>query len=189
MLQRLERHWVYGGAMLAFVLLALMPLLTQDWPVAEILVFLALPAYMLHQWEEHDGDRFRSFVNRRLAGGAEGLSLRDVFLINVVFVWWAMAGILWLMRAVDPGWGVMAGYFLLINGAAHLGQLMVLRVANPGIYTGAALFLPLGAAILWSSSSAGLGQHFTSIATVLGLHALIVVRVVTNMRATPGAKP
>jgi hypothetical protein len=66
---RLQANWVYGGALAGLGLLALTPLLTVAWPLGERLVWLVLPVYMLHQLEEHDGDRFRLFVNATIGGG------------------------------------------------------------------------------------------------------------------------
>ena len=42
---------------------------------------------MLHQYEEHDNDRFRIFMNRILAGGHDALTHPAVFIINVPGVW------------------------------------------------------------------------------------------------------
>ena len=55
---------VAGAVFMAAALLALVPLLAADWPLALLLIFLHSPGYMIHQVEEHTGDRFRSFVDR-----------------------------------------------------------------------------------------------------------------------------
>ena len=49
--------------------------------------FLCLPLYMVHQYEEHDGDRFRHHFNRTIGQGREVLSPLVVFLANVPGVW------------------------------------------------------------------------------------------------------
>ena len=63
MLNRLFCYWVYGGALAGVLLLLLAPVLVGGWPLVLVATFLHLPAYRLHQWEEHDGDRFRLFFN------------------------------------------------------------------------------------------------------------------------------
>jgi len=63
MLQRLISSWVYGGVLAAILMLALSPLLPAGWPLPLADPFLLLPAYMVHQYEEHDRDRFRLFFN------------------------------------------------------------------------------------------------------------------------------
>ncbi len=56
MLNRLFDNWVYGGFLAAFILLALTPFLSGGWSLALLLIWLHLPVYMLHQYEEHDAD-------------------------------------------------------------------------------------------------------------------------------------
>ncbi len=70
MFNRLVAGWAYGGFLAGLLLLALTPIFASGWDGATTLVFLALPVYIIHQYEEHDGDRFRRFVNKRLGGGA-----------------------------------------------------------------------------------------------------------------------
>lgn len=118
---RLSQNWVYGGTLTALVLMFLTPILTLGWPLPEILTFLCLPIYMLHQYEEHDADRFRLFVGQ-ITGTPDALTIADVFWINVIGVWGVMVAILWLTLTVDQGWGVMAAWFLLINGLGHAAQ-------------------------------------------------------------------
>ncbi len=83
MYQRLITYWVYGGALAGVLLVFLTPALASSWTIVATLIFLHLPAYMLHQYEEHDDDRFRRFFNTTIGKGREVLSLQDVFLINV----------------------------------------------------------------------------------------------------------
>jgi hypothetical protein len=54
---------VYGRVLAAILMLALSPLLPAGWPLPLADPFLLLPAYMVHQYEEHDRDRFRLFFN------------------------------------------------------------------------------------------------------------------------------
>ncbi|MAA99166.1 MAG: HXXEE domain-containing protein [Stappia sp.] len=175
---RLQANWVYGGALVGVCLLVLSPLLTAGWPLGERLVWLVLPVYMLHQLEEHDGDRFRLFVNATIGGGREALSVRDVFVINVFGVWGVMVVTLWLMRAVAPDWGLVGIYLVLVNAVLHFVQALVMRRVNPGLWTALVLFLPLG---VWGLAEIGPGAtpaaHTVSLAAVVVLHVAIVVNV------------
>ena len=40
----------------------------SGWSLALLLIWLHLPVYMLHQYEEHDGDRFRRVPIATLLG-------------------------------------------------------------------------------------------------------------------------
>lgn len=86
-MQRLIDNWVYGGFLAGILLLGLFATIGGDWSTAFWLVALQLPIYMLHQYEEHDADRFRIFVNQLAGGGRDVLTRKAVFLINIPGVW------------------------------------------------------------------------------------------------------
>ncbi len=176
MLQRLYANWVYGGVLAGVMLFALTPLLAVHWSWLELFVFLALPIYMLHQYEEHDDDRFRSYVNSTLANGRVGLSLADVFVINIGAVWALLTGVLWLVHRADGGWATVAAYLLLINGTSHIISAFAMRAYNPGLVTAVAAFLPLGGTLLWALWPVATAvQHMVGLAIVIGVHGWIAV--------------
>ena len=74
MFGRLIANWVYGGFVAGLLLLLLTPVLVHSWPAPLVATFLCLPVYMIHQYEEHDNDRFRLFVNQKIGKGRVGLS-------------------------------------------------------------------------------------------------------------------
>ena len=82
-----EWHWPAASLFAACLLLLLAPAWLSVAGPALTLVYLQLPVYMLHQWEEHTGDRFRQYINQRLAGGREALTPTATFWINVIGVW------------------------------------------------------------------------------------------------------
>ncbi|MEM1183986.1 MAG: HXXEE domain-containing protein [Planctomycetota bacterium] len=184
--ERLEHNWVYGGLLAAPVLVVLLFAIGHEWAVWQVCAWLALPVYMLHQYEEHDGDRFRLFVNDALCDGREALSWLDVWVINVVFVWFLLAITTTLAFRVDPDFALVGAYLLLINGVAHVGMVAALRRSNPGVWTGVLLFIPLGAATIWALRDAGAASalgHTLACATVVALHAGIVVRARLRLRS------
>jgi Protein of unknown function with HXXEE motif len=183
-LGRIASHWVYGGSLAGLVLLALLPVLTEGWSAAQALGFLALPAYMLHQFEEHDDDRFRRFVNAEIGGGREALSVAEVFHINFWGVWVYLACATMLSRLSDPGWSALAGWLLLVNAAAHVGQGAVMRRYNPGLVTAILFFVPLGSLIL-VRSGAQWWQQAVAVALAVLVHAAIVARVRWRLRQAP----
>lgn len=183
-LGRLQTWWVYGGFLAGIMLLALTPLLVPGWGPAQTLAFLVLPVYMLHQYEEHDDDRFHRFVITVMGKGRDVLPTPAIFVINIVGVWVSMIVVLWLMRGVDPAWGVVAGYLVLVNGIVHLIAWAVLRRYNPGLVTGIVLFFPLGIAIL-AVTPAGIGYHLAGLVYVVGVHVGIVARARRKLGTAP----
>jgi Protein of unknown function with HXXEE motif len=170
---RLAENWVYGGTLAAPILLVLLPFLEVS--AAGRAVVLALVAYMLHQYEEHDDDRFRRFVNTHLGPARRGLTTVDVLIINVIGVWAVLLATLWLTEAAAPGWAAIAAWLLLVNALAHIGQGLAFRRYNPGLATAVVLFVPLSVILLTTiAEAASLGQHLISAGLILALHAAIV---------------
>lgn len=177
-LGRIIDNWVYGGTLAGLVLLGLYPTLTSGWPLVDRLVFLSLPIYMIHQYEEHDADRFRHFVNDMLAGGREAMTRQAVFVINVFGVWLPIACCIILVRSDHAGGGLFAGWLLLVNALLHVLPAARTRQYNPGLVTAVLLFLPLGAAILLTSwSVASLAQYGAGLALAIALHAVIMIHM------------
>lgn len=183
-LGRLYDSWVYGGTLAGCLLLLLLPVLTAGWPVRDVLVLALLPVYMLHQYEEHDADRFREFVNDRIGHGREVLTIRDVFVINIFGVWVLMGATVVAARTIDPGFGVVAVYLVLVNAVLHAGQGVALRVYNPGLLTAVVLFLPLGI-VTWMALGPAVSpaMHAFGLVVAVGVHAAIVLHVRRRLSA------
>jgi hypothetical protein len=181
----LRDNWVYGGSLAGLLLLALTPVLASGWSLALLLIWLQLPIYMLHQYEEHYADRFRLFINATIGGGKDVLSHLDVFVINILGVW-VVDGIAFLLAArVHLGLGLIAVYLSLVNALAHCGQAVAMRRYNPGLISAILLFIPLGLVTL--VVMAGLGDvtvtdHIVGLAVAILIHAAIIVRVLTRKR-------
>jgi Protein of unknown function with HXXEE motif len=141
---------------------------------------------MLHQYEEHDQDRFRVFMNRILAGGKDALTLPAVFVINVPGVWGAIGISLALAVTVSAGFGLVAVYLVLLNGTIHVAQAVISRGYNPGLGTAIALFLPLGGYDIAAIQQGGGGtfwMHMTGAGAAIAIHVAIVVH---TLRLRPG---
>lgn len=185
MLDRLRDHWVYGGFLAGIMLLVLTPALSSGWPPALVLIWLQLPLYMLHQYEEHDADRFRLFVNTVVGGGRDVLTRMDVFIINIAGVWGVDALAFLLAAWVHLGLGLIAVYLSLVNAVAHCAQAIALRRYNPGLITSVVLFLPLGVLTLWvlsGNAQVTAADHLIGLGLAILIHAAILARVVRNKR-------
>jgi hypothetical protein len=185
MLTRLCDNWVYGGFLAGLMLLVLTPVLASGWSLALLLIWLQLPVYMLHQYEEHDDDRFRRFVNATIGGGRDVLSRGDTFVINIIGVWGVDALAFLLAAKIHLGLGLIAVYLSLVNGIAHGIQGLALRRYNPGLATSILLFIPLGLVTLWAlagSAEVTPADHLIGLGTSLLIHAAIMARVFTRKR-------
>jgi hypothetical protein len=174
---RLSRSWVYGGFSAGILLLVLLPAFAEHWSMALLSVFLQLPIYMLHQYEEHDDDRFRRAFNQMVGGGKEVLSPEAVFFINVPGVWGVIAGSFYLSAYVATGYGLIATYLVLVNAAVHIVTGIAFRAYNPGLATAALLFLPAGAFAvveLQQTGQVGWHDHLIGLFVAIGIHVAII---------------
>ncbi len=175
-------NWPVAVLFTSGFLVVLLPVMGGTAGVALTLVFTQLPIYMLHQWEEHDGDRFRSYVNETLLGGREGLDKVGTFWINALGVWGLDLVALYLAWGVDLRYGLIAAYLTVFNGISHMGMALRGRAYNPGLVTSLVLFLPIGGWCLVAiGQSAGLIWHLLGLGVVIGLHGAIVVYVVSRL--------
>lgn len=182
---RLIQYWVYGGTLAGVLLLTLLPALARNWSAVVTAVFLQLPIYMLHQWEEHDNDRFRLYVNAHLGGGREVLSPLAVFFINVPGVWGVNAGAFLAATSLHVGYGLVAVYLTLVNAAAHLIAAIVSRAYNPGLVTSMILFMPAGI-VGWLEfqrlETVHAGYHAFGLIVAVLIHVAIVGHVQIRKR-------
>jgi hypothetical protein len=173
-------HWVAAALCMGIFLLLLAPALARSWEPPILLIYLQIPVYMLHQVEEHTGDRFRKFVNQRGFGGVEALTPESILVINLPGVWGVTLLSLYTALFFGVGWGLTGIYLVLVNALAHVGGAIAARAYNPGLWTSLALFLPVGGAALWFvSSTTGVSgeQQAVGLAFAVIIHAAIIIHV------------
>lgn len=143
-------------------------------------VYLQLPLYMLHQWEEHAGDRFRLFVNQKIGEGREVLTPAATFWINALGVWAVDLASLGLAVFVDLSLGLVAIYLPLINALGHIAPAVGTRRYNPGLWTALALFFPAGGwgwNVVTTAAQTTWKGHVTGVGIALAIHAAIIFHV------------
>jgi Protein of unknown function with HXXEE motif len=169
----LARYWVTTAMLLSGALTAVAVMFGRDWPLPLLLIFLHSPVYMLHQVEEHNGDRFRTFINQRMFGGVEALTVADVLRLNIGGVWGGNLAALAAAYVAGPGLGLAAPYLMLVNAISHIAATVRVKGYNPGLLTSAMLFLPLSMTTLYvvPASSA---QHLLGLGLAIGFHIAII---------------
>lgn len=185
MIDRIYRHWVSAALGLGIALLLLLPLLVRrmDWNAFVVLVYLQTPVYMLHQVEEHTGDRFRTFVNQEIYGGLDALTPLTVLWVNLPGVWGITLLSLYLTIVAGAGWGLIGLYLIAVNAVVHIVGFLVKRKYNPGLWTALLLFAPLSILTFWRSAAtqATWMHHAIGLTIALAIHAALVVQ--TRRRA------
>ena len=170
MLDRLFQNWAYATPPMAVLLLCLYPFIGD---AIALPLFLSLPIYMFHQYEEHDANRFAEFLNGVLGEDRKGLSPTDIWVINIIFVWFVLVAVFYA-ASINPAWAMLAAYLLTINGLLHVAWYFAFNGYNPGLWTSIILFIP-NAIWIFVTIPAPLWIHITSAVIVIVLHAAIMV--------------
>jgi hypothetical protein len=146
-----EWQWPAAGLFAACLLLALAPVWLAAIGLVVGLVMLQLPLYMVHQFEEHAGDRFRNYLNQKVAG-CEALTREGAFWINSLGVWGLDLVMLYLAVFVNPTLALAAFYLPIVNALTHIREAVARREYNPGLWTSILLFLTICGWELYSVS-------------------------------------
>lgn len=178
-------NWSRMAPPAALLLLALSPLLLyHGLSLALYLVFLQLPVYMLHQYEEHAHGAFRAYINQFVAGGRDALTNTAIFWINIGGVWVMDLIVLYLAVYITPALGLIAVYLTLLNGLLHIGMALGARRYNPGLWTSLVLFLPASLyalTVLARLPSATAGMHTLGLGVALALHVVVFITIRTRL--------
>ena len=180
------QSWSRVGLPLGIMLLLLSPFLLKGVGVILFLVFLQLPVYMFHQYEEHAHGRFRDFINQMIGGGKLILSDTAIFWINILLVWALDLCILYVAVYWNSSLGLIAAYLTLLNGLTHIIVALVQRRYNPGLWTSIVLFLPLGAAsivILTMATQAAILYQVIGLVSAILVHGIILIYIRRSMRS------
>jgi hypothetical protein len=173
-------NWAKASLPLAIILFLISPFVYKGIGLTAFLVFLTLPFYMLHQYEEHAGGQFKAFVNKTVGRGREIMTDRAIFRVNVLFVWLGTLVVLYLCVYVNIVWGLFSGYLVAFNGLVHIITSIRLRRYNPGLWTSVFVFLPLGIYIIYiinKESGAGWLYNVIFLVVTILLHAMILLNV------------
>ncbi|MBA3825949.1 MAG: HXXEE domain-containing protein [Ktedonobacterales bacterium] len=184
-------NWSRSGVLIAAILGLLIPFFHAGMPLPTLLVFLHLPMYMVHQYEEHAHGAFKAYINREIGRGKEVLTDVAIFWINVGAVWLVDLGVIYLAAFVKPALGLMAIYLTIINGILHVVMALATRRYNPGLITSLLLFLPVGGFTLYLLGMATpltWADHALGIGVALLIHLALVIPLLLGRRAAASAQ-
>lgn len=186
-------NWSRVALPAAFILLALSQYVFARMTLALFLVWLQLPVYMLHQYEEHAHGAFQAYINQEMAGGRDALTLPAIFWINLLGVWVLDIAVFYLAADVSLWFGLVAIYLMLVNAVLHIVMALLRRQYNPGLWTSLVLFLPVGGyalARVVQASGASFGEHAASLGVALLIHVVFVATIqvrIRRLKAIPAA--
>lgn len=145
-------------------------------PELQLLIWLQVPVYLLHQFEEHAWPGgFKEFVGKIVFKRDDGgpLDERSIFWINIPIVWIGFP-IFAALATILIDLGIWIIYLSLINGAFHIIVALRLRRYNPGVVISLLLNVPLSIYTLIRLTELG---SIPTISHVIGLTIAIVVQV------------
>lgn len=110
------------------------------------LIWLQLPIYLLHQFEEHNWNGFKNYVNRNVFKVKEG-----DFPLNDKIIFWVNIPIIWILIPISSGlsfanimFGLWIPYFAVFNSLSHVIISVRNREYNPGLLISLILGIPVG---------------------------------------------
>jgi hypothetical protein len=184
-------QWPYAALFTAGFLGVLAPLVFRYAGIPLGLIYLQLPIYMLHQYEEHAGDRFRRWVNKNIGHGRDVLTPIATFWINSLLVWLLDLVALYLACFVDLSLGLIAIYLPMLNAVGHIVPAIIKRQYNPGLVTGVTIFLPVGVLSTYFVSRAAdshLPDHLLALGVAIAVHGIIIAHVRRRMSYLSGSE-
>ena len=148
---------------------------------ALFLIYAQLPAYMIHQYEEHADGRFKAFANNTFGGGREVMTDKAIFWINVGGVWGIDLAAIGAAELFGMGWGLVAAYLPLVNAISHIGAAIRFKGYNPGLWTSVVLFLPLSLFAVDCVPATAM-QHATGFGLSILIHTAIAGHIVRRVK-------
>jgi hypothetical protein len=147
-MELIYRHWAkLGGVIAAGILVYIYVIQGARMPLVQKFSLLSLAFLMFHQFEEYVyPGGFQQYFNTRIYNPfgffKNKISDKAVIWVNVVFGW-GVYGIVAIFFHDNHTLVMIFVAVLLINGLLHFGVSFSVRDYNPGVVTGAVLFLPL----------------------------------------------
>jgi hypothetical protein len=134
-----------------------------------LLIYLWLPIYMLHQYEEHGQGTFLDFYRRMMPSIAPYLTERKLLVVNLGTVWLFFVASIYAARYSQWSLALYAPYLSLVNALMHVGQLIAWRSYNPGLWTALALFIPGAIYTIHAATAVGAALNDNLIALALAI--------------------
>jgi len=186
-LSYLYDNWAF--MCLPMALLVALPLIRfyNSIPRFEWLVWIQVPIYLLHQFEEHGWPGgFKDFVNQKIfhQQGDRPLDNRGIFWINIPVVWVGFP-ISAALMGLSLNFGIWVIYVSLLNGTIHILGGIRFRSWNPGLIVSCFLNVPVSIytlVVMHQLVSITLLTHIIGIIIAVLTHIAIIAYAITRLR-------
>jgi len=142
----LYRNWAKLSVLLAIAITLLVIYFIKLENTVLFLIWIQIPIYLLHQFEEHARNGFKNYINKKVfpvQGGEYPLNDKNIFWINIPIIWILMpifAG----LSSVNIMFGLWIPYFAVFNSLSHVIFSIRNREYNPGLIVSLILGIPIG---------------------------------------------
>ncbi len=146
MINWLYDNWAKLSLFLAVIATVLIYIFINPHNLPLFLIWLQLPIYLLHQFEEHNWNGFKNYVNRTIFKVKEGdfpLNDKIIFWVNIPIVW-ILIPIFSCLSSVNIMFGLWIPYFAVLNSLSHVVVSARTREYNPGLLISLILGIPIG---------------------------------------------
>ena len=175
-LSYLYKHWAPMCVPLAILSSIILVSFYNIIPELQLLIWLQVPVYLLHQFEEHAWPGgFKEFMGKIVFKQEDGgpLDARDIFLINIPIVWIGYP-IFAALTTISINLGIWIIYLSLINGAFHILVGLRLHRYNPGVVISLFVNVPLSIYTLIRIADL---ESISAISHIIGIAIAVVIQV------------
>ena len=146
MINWLYKNWAKLSLLLAIIVTVLIYFFIKPDDFVLFLIWIQIPIYLLHQFEEHAWNGFKNYINKKVFKVEEGdfpLNDKNIFWINIPIIWILMpvfAG----LSSFNIMFGLWIPYFAVFNSLSHVIFSIRNLEYNPGLIVSLILGIPVG---------------------------------------------
>lgn len=185
-------HWLYNNwaklsLFLSIVVTLLIYTIITPANFLLFLIWMQLPIYLLHQFEEHNWSGFKNYVNRTVFKADEGnfpLNNKIIFWVNIPIIWIVMP-VFSALAGSNIFFGLWIPYFAVLNSLTHVIVSLKNKEYNPGLLVSLILGIPVGVYTLitfYSYIQVPILVSIISILVAVVLHLLVFGYILMNYR-------
>jgi len=177
----LEQHWSISTPFLALYLTIVLVLFVLNKNFALFLIWIQIPVYCLHQFEEYIyPGGFIEYFNINVMGSNRKnwpLTRKNAFWINIpiIFIGFPISAI--LASQIDISIGIWIAYFSVVNALLHLGMFFRYRY-NPGLIASVLLNIPVGIYTVYyfaTNQLISLNSHIIGISIAITIQGILMI--------------